>query len=398
MQRNFMTITYAYHFIAEAIIILFLSIPFFHYYYDTIPYLSYSAIICILTCVYVVLLHRVTSYIPYLIITSVLVGIFYVLAYPLWINIAFAVLLTNSSISLRKENKLENEGLYLRIILIASIIIPLFIHDVSFVIFVVLSLLLLIVGNILRNMTMLPKEDRRSRSTWFLMSMLGVIVVAITIMYFSFNWVRMAVGFVWGLITTVLAQLGGFLVYLISLIPIPEPLDDEEEEPDMGMGESPPEFYDDSETLVEQAFTWILIVICIIAAYFIIRLVLRLMKQSFDRKAFTEDHVSYEHIEGVEREKKSWKNRLKNLIPQPKDHVRKRMFQFEKAMKRTGNGRKQEETLEEWIRRMGWDIDFAMYQRVRYGTFEGTKEQAKQLKQQMDSIIEDMREKHRKTS
>lgn len=325
-------------------------------------------------------------------------GIFYILAYPLWISIVFAVLLTNSAISLRREHKLENEGFYLRIILIASIIIPLFIHDASFIIFVVTTLLLLIVGNILRNMTVLPKEDRRSRSTWFLTSMLGVIVVAITAMYFSFNWIRLAVGFVWGIITTTLAQLGSFLVYLISLIPIPEPEDDEEDQPEADMGEPPPEFYDDSETLIDQAFSWILIVISVIAAYFIIRLIIRLMKQSFNRKVFTEDHVSYEHIEDAEKKKRSWRDRLRGLIPQPKDHVRKRMFQFEKAMNRTDDGRKQDETLEEWIDRMGWDIDFDVYQRVRYGTFEGTKEDAEALKQKMDGILEEEKKKEHKKS
>ena len=393
-----MTITYAYHFIAEAIIILFLSIPIFHYYYDVIPYLSYSAIVCILTCIYVILLHRVTSYVPYLIMTPVLGGVFYILSYPLWISIVFAVLLTNSAISLRREHKLENEGFYLRIILIASIIIPLFIHDTSFIMFVVISLVLLITGNILRNMTVLPKEDRKSRSTWFLTSMLGVIVVAITAIYFSFNWVRAAIGFVWGMITTILAQIGSFLVYVISLIPIPEPEDAEEEEIESNLGEETPEFYDDSETLIEHAFTWIFIAISVIAAYSIIRLIIRLMKKSFNRRTFTEEHVSYEHIEGVEKEKRSWRDRLKGLFPQPKDYVRKRMLQFEKTMSQTDDGRKQDETLEEWICRMDWDIDFNVYQRVRYGTFEGTKEEAEELKQKMNMIVEEKRKQRKKSS
>lgn len=398
MQRNFMTITYAYHFIAEAIIILFLSIPIFHYYYDAIPYLSYSVIVSILTCIYVILLHRVTSYIPYVIVTPLLGGVFYILSYPLWISIVFAVLLTNSAISLRREHKLENEGFYLRIILIASIIIPLFIHDASFVIFVVITLLLLIIGNILRNMTVLPKEERRSRSTWFLTSVLGVIAVAITAIYVSFNWVRVAVGFVWGMITTALAQIGSFLVYVLSLIPIPEPEDAEEEELVSDMGEAPPEFYDDSETLIDHVFTWIFIAISVIAAYFIIRFIIRLTKQSFNRKVFTEEHVSYERIDNIEKEKRSWRDRLKGLFPQPKDHVRKRMFQFEKAMSQTDDGRKRDETIEEWIRRMDWKIDFNVYQRVRYGTFEGTKEEAEQLKQKMDIILEEKKNQRKKTS
>src|SRR5699024_5807817 len=168
MQRNYMTITYAYHFIAEAVIILFLSVPIFHFYYDAVPYVTYSVVAIVAACIYVVLLHRVTSYIPYVLVAPILAGLFYVLAIPLWISIAFAVLLTYSAIRLRNEHQLENEAKYLRVILAASILIPIFIHDVSFILFVVSTLLLLIIGNTIRNMTVLPPEDKRGKSSWFL--------------------------------------------------------------------------------------------------------------------------------------------------------------------------------------------------------------------------------------
>ncbi len=381
-----MTITYAYHFIAEAVIILFLSVPIFHFYYDAVPYVTYSVVAIVAACIYVALLHRVTSYIPYVLVAPILAGSFYVLAIPLWISIVFAVLLTYSAIRLRNEHKLENEGTYLRVILAASILIPIFIHDVSFIIFVVSTLLLLIIGNTIRNMTVLPKEDKRGKSTWFLTSMVGLIVVAITAMYFSFNGVRAVIGFVWGIITTALAQVGSFFVYLMSLIPIPEG-DADEESTEMVAGEEPPpEHYDDSHTLMDDLLTWALIIICIIAAFFIIRFIIRLMKKSFKQKTFDEEHVTYEDIGRVAKKKGSWKERFRSWIPTPKDHVRKRVYQFEKKMSATEHARKQDETIEEWVKRAGWDIDFELYQRVRYGTHVGTREEAEQLKQKLHHI------------
>lgn len=388
MQRNYMTITYAYHFIAEAVIILFLSIPIFHYNYGTTPYISYTLIMLIASIIYIIMLHRVTSYIPYLMIAPILGGVFYILDYPLWISIIFAVLLTRSAITLRNERKLENEGAYLRIILAASILIPLFIHDVPFIIFVVSTLLFLIVGNTVRNMTVLPKQDRRSKSTWFLTSMLGIVIIVITMMYFSFNGVRTVIGFIWASITSILAKIGSLFIYLLSLIPLPEGDVDENDEIEGGAPEAPPEYYDDSTTMVDHVFTWIFIIVCMIAAFFIIRFVMRLMKRNFKKAIYDEDHISYEEIGSLNKEKKSWGDRFRSLRNLPKDHVRKRMYQFEKKMSTTDHGRKQEETIEEWVRRTGWNIDFNLYQRVRYGTNEGTKEEAETLKQQLTKIEE----------
>lgn len=395
MQRNFMTVTYAYHFIAESMIAFLLSIPIFHLYYEKIPYVEYSVVLIGLTCIYAVLLHRVTSYIPYVLLTPFVAVGFYVLAFPLWICITFAVLFARSAITLRRESSLDKEGLYLRIILIISIIIPLFIHDMTFIFFVVGTLLLLILGNIMRNMTVLSKKDRRGKSTWFMGGVLAIIIASVIVIYFSFTLVRTAIGFIWGVITSILMHVGSFFVYLLSLIPIPDAQEEGDDETIGGEPEDIPENFDSSETLIDQVFTWALIIGAIIIAFFVIRFALRLMKQRFKPLADDEEHVAYEEIGAVAKRKQRWKDRFRNFMPAPKDHVRKRMYQFEKKMHLTERGRAADETIEEWVQRSGWTIDFELYQRVRYGTYTARAEEVAELKRQM-TYIEDAEKKRKK--
>lgn len=391
MQRNYLSITYAYHFICEVMIVFFLSIPIFYYYYETVPYMSFALVLVGSSVVYVQLFHRVTSYVPYMVLAPCLMVLFYLLSYPLLMSILFGVVFTWRAITLRKEHRLDNEGTYLRWILMLSVILPLFIHDLTFILFVVSVLFLLIVGNIVRNMTVLPKRDRRSKSVAFLSGVFVLVIAGVTVIAYSFHGVRTLIGWIWSAISGVLVWAGSLFVYLLSLIPMPEGQEGEGEPQEGGGPLEIPEETASSETLIDHLFTWLMIIGCIIAAYFIFRFVRKQLQKTFEPIAQQDDHITYEQMDLADERKRTWKERLRNMIPLPKDHVRKRMYQFEKRMSSTEQGRKREETIEEWVNRTGWAIDFELYQRVRYGAQQATKQEVRQLEAMIREIERDDR-------
>lgn len=391
-----MMITYAYHFICELMITFFLSIPIFYYYYDMAPYMSFSFMLLASTVIHVQMLQRVTSYVPYMIFTPCFIVIFYLLDYPIFMSILFGTVMTWRAIVLRKEHRLDGEGTYLRWILILSVIIPLLVHDLMFILFVVSVLFLLIIGNIVRNMTVLPKHDRRSKSVGFLGGMFIVVVAGVTVIAYSFHGVRTILGWVWTAISTVLVWIGSSFVYVLSLIPMPEVKEEEEiENAVLGEQQDIPEGTGLEEAFINDILHWAFMIGCIIAAFFLYRFIRKQLRKTFKPMAASEEHVTYEQMELEDERKRTWKDRFKRLIPLPKDHVRKRMYQFEKSMSQMNQGRKPAETIEEWVNRTGWDIHFDLYQRVRYGTYQATNEEVRQLEDMMEHVekLEQDREK-----
>ena len=84
MQNKHLNITYAYHFLSEAIILLLIATPILYLHYRWIPYWSYLMIILISCIVFSLLSRRTANYRAYLLVAIPLFIAFYLLHY--WVG------------------------------------------------------------------------------------------------------------------------------------------------------------------------------------------------------------------------------------------------------------------------------------------------------------------------
>lgn len=84
---------------------------------------------------------------------------------------------------------------------------------------------------------------------------------------------------------------------------------------------------------------------------------------------------------------------FKRNTPKLEHPVRKLMYHFEKEAVKKKMGRKHFETLEDWFTRMGIKINVQTYQEVRYGQANVTDEEVNELKEQLNKIKAQLKEK-----
>src|SRR5699024_458814 len=121
MSKKHLNITYAYHFMSEAIIIFLFAIPILYLHYRWIPYWSYLFTVVLLSVLFSIMAKHLTNYSIYIIVGLLLVPIFYFLNYPLIVNLLFSGLLIWRYINVRSRSMIdlnrENGYIILSIIL-----------------------------------------------------------------------------------------------------------------------------------------------------------------------------------------------------------------------------------------------------------------------------------------
>src|SRR5699024_2743369 len=83
----------------------------------------------------------------------------------------------------------------------------------------------------------------------------------------------------------------------------------------------------------------------------------------------------------------------KKLFQKPVHPVRKMVYQFERTAAKYKMGRRQFETVEDWMERIGLEADFTVYEKVRYGKVEVSESEAIQLKEEIRKIEKALKEK-----
>ncbi|MDY0395984.1 DUF4129 domain-containing protein [Virgibacillus halophilus] len=156
-----------------------------------------------------------------------------------------------------------------------------------------------------------------------------------------------------------------------------------------------PEPGDNGQTISEQAAAyvkWMFIALLLIALLYLVVRVLKRKHQVYDT---TVSQLPRMHFEKEMKEKeahKKFKHKLRQFALKPRHPVRRMMLAFEKGMREQKFGRKYSETVEEWLRRIGLDDQLEVYQKVRYGEKEVSKDEINELTSKLRLFKQKMKE------
>src|SRR5690625_2748588 len=94
MKNKHSNITYAYHFMSEAIIIFMIFLPIMYYHYQFVLYWTFLAVIIGICLLFSIYSKFTTKFSIYMLTVPALTGLFYVVGFPIELSIIFPVLMT----------------------------------------------------------------------------------------------------------------------------------------------------------------------------------------------------------------------------------------------------------------------------------------------------------------
>ncbi|SHF87228.1 hypothetical protein [Ornithinibacillus halophilus] len=387
MQTNQSMITYAYHFLSEAIIIFLITIPIFYHKYEFVPYGSYLAVIVVFGFLFLLISNKV-KYGWNIVLAPVLFGVFYILDYPIIIAAAFAVLLVWRFINIRKEALIHRENHYIVATLLLTAVVSILVHDSLVMLYPFLQFVILFLGYIFSQVYVVNSNDRKQINYRLPLYFVGLLAVGAGIFFVIFDSVRNTVlSLTQGILNGAGAALRGGSD-LLSFFTVKE----------RGWPKQTPEeakhgdgYWDELQQFnVIEGGSILLIagvsVILLVALGVIIYSLIKRKKRNSDASVEKSDAVSYGSLMDRNGQGQILKNPFKKYFKKPSHPIRKLVYQFEKKASKSNNGRMASETLEDWIARTRFNLNFDSYQKVRYGLKEVTDEELKELKLQLKEI------------
>ncbi|WP_088053059.1 hypothetical protein [Virgibacillus dakarensis] len=392
MQNKHPIITYAYHFMSEAIILFLISLPILFYHYEWVPYGLYAVLVAGICTLFSIYTKFFKGYLPYIVTAPVLVIVFIVSGFPIIIGVVLPGMLTWRYINIRSETILARENTYIRITLILGTGLMLLINDFQIIIYTFLQFLLLIVGYICSHLTVIKKEERKrfDRKLWLLIT--GIFTAGTVIIFTLFDtgrYVFLKIGEGLSYIATIVVSKLAFLFQNLDFDNVQLP----DESSPIGQQENKLKQMEQVKpSFMEKILPFIYWGLVIVTLAFVIFLMIRFLKKQFVvREQFgTSEAVIYGELDQDERKKRSILSKLFGGYFQKPDHpVRKMVYQFEQKAAKSGYGRNAYETIEDWFRRIGINADLAVYQKVRYGGDEVNEAEITDLKRQLGEMEEE---------
>ncbi|MUK89971.1 hypothetical protein GMD78_16490 [Ornithinibacillus sp. L9] len=369
MENKNLLITHAYHFISEAIIIFLLLLPATFHHYEGIPYWIYLVIISCICILFSLYAKFDWNHVPYIVTVPIIVLLFHIVGLPLLLSIILALLLTWRYIAIRSEMHIKRENFYLITTIILGTVLAIFIRDSQALMFVFIQLILVVIGNIISHTAVIKKIDQKAfnRSFWY--RFLGILSFASLSFYLLTDVIRNAFleGYLYitnGLISG-LSNMLGFLpdIKLEDFVDYGA-----EDSPAIGELENPVYQKSISEIPLVAMIYFGLTALAIGLGVF---LIIRYFRTRFNFKKEVQEEKnlyqkSEEKLARVKTQKRKYRKQFKKI-----DHpVRKVIYQFEHYAAKHQKGRKHFETIEEWLRRIGYNANLEVYQKVRYGDID----------------------------
>lgn len=383
MQSKHPDFTYSYHFLSQAIIVFLLAVPFLHFGLDWIPYWSYLGVATVTAAVFFLYSRLALAYGWYLASAPVIFMVFLFLGHPLVLSALFSALLVWRFIKIRKDEVMHQENAYVLYSLLLTMTMFIIVRDTELFVLFLIQIIILLFGYLLSHMLATSNRDQNliDIKLWLLIAGILTAVTLTVIPLLSFG--RVMVIQVWqGFIN--------LLVYAISQLAAVFPQTEMFSTAGQGLESLQvglPE--EESEEQLEPVYTdaaapdfliWLYILVGVVLLYFM----LKMFKKKFTvtKTKGVDDVISYSKLE--DKEKDSIVKRMFRGYRKKPDHpVRELIFEFELVAAQHEKGRKNYETVEDWLKRTELDVDLAVYQKVRYGHKDVTKPEADELKDQL---------------
>src|SRR5690625_272234 len=387
------TITYSYHFFSEALIVFLAIVPILHLYFHHVPYFTYFFMMIAFTIVFALVNRWATHYATFLAVVPLLFGAFYLLKFHWMLSIILAFYFVWRYIHIRSNIDYRREQAYIRWALIFSIISAFIVNDQLLVAYLFILFLVLIVGYMTRHLVAIPRKTNQTFNHFIWLYIVLGIVASTGIIYFLFPAVRLFIGSLWQGFIYIIIFVGSTLVKFLDWLNLFdfETVDEEEEQLDLGGSSSRNieqlEIVDLHifEIIVKTLFWGVVVLV----TGFLLWRAYKFYQQRFKRREAIDSavEVTYESLAG---EKQKRGNIMQRMIERfrrgPRHPIRKLVYDAERKLAGTDFARKQHETVEEWLGRIGIDGELGIYQDVRYGELEVSHNAAEQLQAELEKI------------
>jgi len=388
----------SYHFLGEGIILFLIVLPIFKYAYYWVPYWTYFISLIFITLAFTLFALFTTRYIWYVITAPILFLIYtYLLEFPMLLSAIIALILTWRYVSLRQIYDLENERLYLHWTTFLVLISILFFKENITIIFLIIQFFILIAGYLI-NHTLLMEQDKQKQFSFhigkllvFISFFVGVCLILLQLFGIPTLFILWDVVIVslWNGLTIIMAYVGSIIMYGIEYILklLPDYGNEVVEVSSAEFGEENEDLFDFSAVESNQPYLSWLFAAFILG--FILYRVLKVIRKKFNHEQMEESQVvTYHPIKNTEIKESLFKRLTNRFSSQPKDPVRKAIYQFERKTEKLQQGRKPYETLQEWFQRIDLEADIYTYEKVRYGGGQSEGTDVQKLTKQLNDWFE----------
>lgn len=395
-MQNHKNMNVANHFLAEAMIIFLIAVPFMEYKYQWIPYWRYLGLILAICLLFSAYTKYRDDYAWYIWTVPFLVVVFYVSGFSIFLSVLFPVLLTFRYIYLRKDSALNRGMAYINLTVVLTIFLLIWIKDISLVIYAFFILTFLLVGHILSHFMAIKQSqsDVVKRKLWMtIATIFGISTTGLILLYMFRN---IFTG-IWTSVMSAIGYVGGKFGVLVGyILPDIEPTEEKENE-DPERNEAWQEQNENMEdklpdqngsSLLEDygsIILWGMGVVILIALFI---LAFRYTRSRFNepgKTGDTQEVVTYSDLDDVSALHKT--SLFNRFFQAPEHQVRKLIFLLERDAAKVNAGRLSCETLDSWLERLGFTIDMSTYNKVRYGNVENVSdEEVQTLKKHLKHI------------
>ncbi|SHF87289.1 hypothetical protein SAMN05216225_100780 [Ornithinibacillus halophilus] len=283
---------------------------------------------------------------------------------------------------------IDQESNYLLITIFLSVINLIVVKDSFVMVYLLLQTTTILIGYIAAHFFNIKRDDQKNFNHKLIPGLALSLLVGSGFFYWFAN--TPALLKIWDGFIFIVFRTVGLILSPLEFLDSLEFGKKRESEEEIVMTE--PEFMEqsDRETLVESIptstiITGIAIFVIILVILFIIRLYRQGLKNTEEKEKV---HVDiYDESINKTNQAESWISKLFNFRSKKPDHrVRQLVFQFERRAIKYDKGRHRFETLEDWLQRLGFKVNFEVYQKVRYGDLNVTQQEIETLEAELKEV------------
>ncbi|WP_047985932.1 hypothetical protein [Ornithinibacillus californiensis] len=382
MNLNRQFISDLYHFIAENVIISIIMLLPIHFYYNWIPAWSILTFTIPLCVIFTTLEKREIAYPYFYLIVLILIPGFLLFGYSLILSIALSTIMVWRYIRIREVMVIGKEASYIILTATLSLIVYLITEQFYSIGFLLLQLLVNVICFLYSNLATI----HHNRLKWFNLRILSSLIIFLCFGGALAFWVSKQEFIIkaWDAIIYFIFLNLGRVLNFISFIE-DETVNEIEINLVRGMG-SPPEFITENK-LIANAF----------GGYFGIGMIISVIGLITIILIFKGDRLAQDRLEGkpnkLVTESANYRfdeNRglLKKWRIGKKHRVRVLVHQFERKTAKHQLGRKKSETIDEWLKRIGLEVNIHVYQKVRYGGLNVSYQEVENLRLELERFID----------
>jgi hypothetical protein len=305
--------------------------------------------------------------------------------YPVFLNIFFSLLFIVRYIQIRNELVTNKELKYLISTTFLSIFMYLITKEEVSIIFLVLQFFVLVFGYIASHVALIDKEIKLKINY-----KLGFyFIILISLGSFISYWIMTQSFLVklWNKFIYITFSFVGRILYFFQFI---EDFDTQRAQNSKGNGIGEGKLEKSNSAFESIGITLgIYVLIGVIIILFGVYKLYKLYKKDYsplnieENKKVNKDYV----IKNINQNNTSINRKRPMHFMQYKKHpARKLVHNFEKAAKKNNYGRLQFETLEDWLLRLGVNYNFHVYQKIRYGNIDVSKDEIEKLRKELSVI------------